>query len=366
MKKYYSLDNILKCMAHYNLIIGERSNGKTYSVEDYGVKDYAENKNQMAIIRRWKDDFTGKRGEQMFSALVNNGLVEKYTNGLWNNISYRSSRWYFSRFDEKLDRMVLDSEPFCFAFALSSGEHDKSISFPKVKTILFDEFLTRNGELPNEFVEFMNVISTIVRGRNDVKIFMCGNTVNPYSSYFTEMGIKKIKQMKKGTIDVYTYGNSDLRVAVEYSDNPSKKKDSDLYFAFDNPKLQMITGGVWELGIFPHLPMKYVPKDIIFTYFIIYENEIYQCEIIEKDILTFTYIHRKTTPLKDEDNDLIYSQEFNSKPNFRRKITQSFSDFETKILNFFRQDKVFYQDNEVGNAIMNYIMWCKSDSITNR
>ncbi len=147
-KKYYSLDNILKCNAHYNLIIGERSNGKTYSVEEYGIKDYAENKNQMAIIRRWKDDFTGKRGEQMFSALVNNGLVEKYTNGLWNNISYRSSRWYFSRFDEKLDRMVLDSEPFCFAFALSSGEHDKSISFPKVKTILFDEFLTRNGELP--------------------------------------------------------------------------------------------------------------------------------------------------------------------------------------------------------------------------
>lgn len=366
MKKYYSLDNILKYNAHYNIIIGERSNGKTYSVEEYGIKEYALHKKQMAIIRRWKDDFTGKRGEQMFSALVNNGIVEKYTNGLWNNITYRSSKWYFSRFDEKLEKMVLDIEPFCFAFALTMGEHDKSISFPKVTTILFDEFLSRTGELPNEFVEFMGIISTIVRDRKNVKIFMCGNTVNMFSQYFTEMGLKKIKQMKKGTIDVYTYGDSELKVAVEYSDFPSKKKDSDFYFAFDNPKLQMITGGVWEIGVFPHLPIKYVPKDVVFTYFIVYENEIYQCEIVEKDNTTFTFIHRKTTPLKDEDSDLIYSQEFNSKPNFRRKITQAFSPMEIKIINFFKQDKVFYQDNEVGNAIMNYIMWCRNDNITNR
>ena len=63
---------------------------------------------------------------------------------------------------------------------------------------------------------FANVLSTIIRHRNDVKIFMLANTVNKYCPYFKEMGLKHITEMKQGSIDIYTYGSSDLRVAVEY------------------------------------------------------------------------------------------------------------------------------------------------------
>ena len=35
--KYYSLKNILDKNAIYNVIFGERSNGKTYSVLKYGL-----------------------------------------------------------------------------------------------------------------------------------------------------------------------------------------------------------------------------------------------------------------------------------------------------------------------------------------
>src|SRR5699024_5250425 len=123
-------------------------------------------------------------------------------------------------------------------------EHDKSTAYPKVKTIFFDEFLTRQYYLPDEFVTFMNVVSTIVRQRDDVIIFMCGNTVNQYCPYFTEMGLTHVKEMNKGVIEVYKYGESRLKVAVEYADSISKSgKPSDVYFAFDNPNLQMITGG---------------------------------------------------------------------------------------------------------------------------
>ena len=75
----------------------------------------------------------------------------------------------------------------------------------------------------------MNVVSTIVRQRNDVKIFMAGNTVNQYCPYFTEMGLTHIKEMDKGAIEVYKYGDSKLRVAVEYADSISTKgKPSDI------------------------------------------------------------------------------------------------------------------------------------------
>ena len=201
----------------------------------------------------------------------------------------------------------------------------------------------------------MNTISTIVRQRNNVKIFMLGNTVNKYSPYFAEMGLTHIQKMEQGSIDVYTYGNSPLTVAVEYCSTLNNSKDSDVYFAFDNPKLKMITQGSWELDIYPHCPIKFTPKDIVFIYFILFDGNIYQCEIVEKDGEMFTYIHIKTTPLQDEDKDIIYSLEHSHKMNWSRSIFKPTNEIGRKILHFFQIDKVFYQNNEVGDAINNYL-----------
>lgn len=365
---YYSLDRILEKNATYNMIIGERSNGKTFAVLAKGVKDYAENGDQLAIIRRWSEDFTGKRGNQMFDAIVANGLVEKYTKGKWTGISYRASRWWLNKYDEKLDKVVLDDKPFAFGFSLNATEHDKSTSYPRVKNILFDEFLTRGMYLNDEFVLLMNTLSTIIRENDGVKIFMCANTVNKYSPYFTEMGLTNIEKMKQGTIDVYEYGDSGLTVAVEYCASSEAGKKSNKYFAFNNPKLKMITGGAWEISIYPHLPMKYKPKDIKLTYFVVFNNNILQCEVIKKKDennrpCIFTYVHRKTTELKDLKKDIIFSTEYKAQPNWFRRLGNPKSEIERILFSYFKQEKVFYQDNEVGEIMRNYLNWCISDKI---
>lgn len=355
--QYYRLDNILKKEAQYNIIFGERSNGKTFAVLEYGLKIFCETGKQLAIVRRWKEDFRGKRGQTMFDSINSMELVEKYTKGEYTHISYYNSRWYLSNWDEKLQKYVFDTKkPFAFGFAISEMEHDKSTSYPDITTICFDEFLTRKFYLPDEFVSFMNVVSTIVRNRKDVIIFMLGNTVNKYCPYFVEMGLSNIQNMKQGTIDVYTYGDSELKVAVEFADNLNKNKDSNFYFAFDNPKLKMITTGTWELDIYPHLPYKYTPKQVVFTYFIIFDDNILQCEIIETGKECFTYIHRKTTPLQNENKDLIYTLDyFSSKPNIKRSILKPMSNLEKRVAKFFAENKVFYQDNEIGEIVRNYL-----------
>lgn len=362
--KYYSLDKILSRNAAYNMIIGERSNGKTYSVLKYALEDYIKNKNQLAIVRRWNDDLRGRRGATLFDALVNNNIIEELTDGDYNSVYYYSGRWYLMKncFNDKgkEERLVSD-EPFAYSFALTTSEHDKSTSYPRVKTIMFDEFITRTAYLPDEFVLFMNTISTIVRDRNDVKIFMLGNTVNKYCPYFNEMGLKHIKFMEQGKIDVYTYGDSDLKVAVEYCKKNKDGKSSDSYFAFDNPKLQMITGGVWEVDIYPHLPCKYKPKDVLFTYFIKFDNDVLQCEIIKVDKNYFTFIHPKTTPLKHTDKDLIYSTETSPKPNYHRRINSPTKNIHKKIYRFFVEEKVFYSSNECGEIVRNYLNWCNKN-----
>ena len=361
---YYSLAPILREHAHYNLIIGERSNGKTYSVLEKIIEEYSRNGSQAALLRRMQEDFIGKRGAGLFEPLVNNNVIEKYTNGEWDSVYYHASRWYFCKYvtDKKgnTDR-ITDNTPFMYGFALSQMEHEKGTGYPNVKIIVFDEFITRMAYLRDEFVLFMNTLSTIIRSRDDVIIFMLGNTVNKYCPYFDEMGLRHVKDMKQGEIDVYQLKHSSgkiLKVAVEYCKPFEKGKKSDFYFAFDNQKLEMITSGVWEIDIYPHCPCKYKPKDILYTYFIEFDLQMLQCEIVEVDGKVFTFIHRKTTPLKNTDDDLIYTTKYDARPNYRRKITRPKYLLEKKILDFYSNDKVFYQDNEVGEIVRNYLIWC--------
>lgn len=357
--KYYSLDKIKSKNATYNMIFGLRSNGKTYAVLMEGLKNYVATGKQLAIVRRWREDFVGKRGQAMFDALISNDEIRKATKGQYNTVVYYASKWYLANTDEDGNTIKCD-RPMAYGFSLSDFEHDKSTSYPDITTIMFDEFISRQRNLPDEFVLFMNVVSTIIRGRRDVKIYMLGNTVNKYCPYFAEMGITHVKQMQPGDIDVYTYGDSELRVAVEYAEplKKSKQEDNAYYFAFDNPKLKMITGGAWEIDIYPHLPIKYKPKNVLFNYFIIFDGSVLHCEIVYVDKTVFTYIHSKTTPIKDEEKDIIYTTEAAPGWNFRRNILKPVDDLDKKLLKFFKDHKVFYQSNEVGEVVRNYLMWC--------
>ena len=352
--KYYSLKKIKELHAQYNMIIGERSNGKTYSVLKEILEQYFLNRSQGAIVRRWQDDFKGKRALEMFAPLVADNLVFKLSKGQWDRIDYRSGCWYPARYDEDTDTIVRGDDPICYAFALSSMEHDKSTSYPRIKTICFDEFLTRGYYLVDEFVLFMNVISTIVRQRTDVTIYMLGNTVSWSAPYWSEMGIKHVKDMKQGSIDVYEYGESGLKVAVEYCQSIADSKKSNIYFAFDNPRLKMITSGVWEIGLYPHLPIKYKHKDIKGIFFICFEGDTLQCEVVEIDHNAFIFIHRKSTPIKDYDNDMIFAVNNDYRINHYQSLIRP-RDKRTQIISFLiKQNKVYYQDNEVGEIVRNY------------
>lgn len=370
---YYSLSRILQEKAQYNVIFGERSNGKSFSVEELGLDNYIEKGQQMAIFRRNDVSFEARNSSTTFQHFVNNkkrgNIIKEKTNGQWEDVTWFRGAWYLSKRDDK-GKLIRDFNAFCYAFALSTWENYKSTSYPRITTILFDEFLTRGAYLTDEFVLFQNMLSTIIRDRDDVTVFMCGNTVNMFSPYFKEMGLDNIHKMKPGDIQVYKFAtmhkDETLTIAVEFADMPSSEgKASDKYFAFGNPRLKMITTGMWELAIYPHLPYRYTSDDILDVFFIKWEQYTLQCEIIEVDTgnnaIPFIYVHEKTTPMKDEDNDLIFSTSYDPRMNWRRKITAPMDDIGRKIKFFFDHDKVYYQDNTVGEIVRNYIQWCKTD-----
>lgn len=358
LKNPYRLTRILSHKAQYNVIVGERSNGKTFAALEYGIQQYAAYGKQTAIVRRWTEDISGKRGSTMFDGLVAADVVKRETKGEWTGVYYYASKWYFCRYED--DKRIQSEEPFAYGFAISAMEHDKSTSYPKITTIVFDEFITRGMYLPDEFVLFCNVVSTIVRQRRDVTILMLGNSTSINCPYFTEMGLTHIRTQQEGAIDVYRYGDSELTVAVERTAASKQGKDSDLYFAFDNPKLQMITGGSWEMEIYPHCPCRYKPKEVVMRYFIKYNEDLLQCEIVQHEALCFTFIFPKTTPLKDTDTDVIFSPDYDARQNWHRYITKPRSRLERIIASFFLKDKVFYADNQTGELVRGYLNWCAS------
>lgn len=357
--KYYTPKRIIQKNAKYNVIFGERSNGKTTAVQIHGIEIYYKTGKQMAILRRYADDLIGKRGQRTFGGVEkadDGDKVKNITKGEWTSIYYYGMCWYLCRYED--GKRVTDTKPFCYGFALSGVEHDKSTNYPDITTVLFDEFISRTYYLNDEFIIFQNVLSTIIRDRDDVTIFMLGNTVNKFCPYFKEMGLKHVKEMEPGDIDVYQYGESGLTVAVEFTEPNKEGKASDIYFAFDNPRLKMITGGVWEIDIYPHCPIKYKPKDIKLIYFIEFDGSLLQCEIVKIGRERFTFIHPKTTEMKDPEKDIVYSTEYSTNPKHFRNITRPRSQVEKVIAEFYIQDRVFYSDNEVGEIVRNYLIWC--------
>lgn len=360
--KFYNINPVLSKGCLYNMIIGERSNGKTYSVLRIILENWVKKGKQGAYIRRWKEDYRGKRGTELFKNHIENGVIAELTDGEYDRVRYYSGKWYLAKYDEELDKLITQEEPFCYGFALSDMEHDKSGAYPNITTVCFDEFLTRGYYLPDEFVTFANVLSTIIRHRDDVIIYMLANTVNKYCPYFKEMGLRHVADMELGTIDVYTYGESGLSVAVERCEPTSKEgKPSDKYFAFDNPSLSMITGGAWEIAMYPHSPCRFEPSEIMFTFFIDFNENLLQGEIVCKRDCVFLYMHEKSTPIKYPNRDIIFTEEYDPRPNYFRNLLKGDSKIEKQIRHFFKQEKVFYQNNEVGEIVRNYLMRCKSE-----
>lgn len=359
--KYYDVSHLTKDYpdARYYLVIGERSNGKTYSALNYALERYYKYGEQFAYIRRFGEDVRRKHMSNLLAGHVDNHVIETLSKGQYSLVDYKAGEFHAYWYDEEHSKAIYDQTAMGYAFDLNSMEHHKSTSYPKITTIIFDEFMSRQGYLTNEFILFMNMLSTIIRDRENVKIFMLANTVNKFCPYFQEMGLTHVKEQKPGSVDVYTYSDTPLSVVVEYCDPMSKRggKKSDVYFAFDNPQLKMITSGSWEIAIYPHLTQRYRPKDVVQKFFVIFDEQILHCEIVCTDSDLFMFVHPKTTPIKNELNDIVYTNNPVEKWNYRIGIMNQNDRLTNIVKRLLRENKVFYSDNETGEVLRNYLMW---------
>ena len=268
MKKsiYWNILKILGFKADFNLVIGQRGNGKTFGVLKHFLELYKKTKKRFCYIRRWDEDVKAFRMEQLF-APFRNILDELF--GEEFTIQYKQHKFYLVNGNgAKIDCIG-------YVLSLSSSHHTKSIAYTNVGNILYDEFIRMSGEqeLKDELSRFDNTLSTIIRGDNtNVVIWMLANTVSKYSPYFLRFGID-INKVEQGTIlvkDIPLETGEVLKVALEYCEfNEEASKKISKYSTN-----AMIKSGKWEIpetDEIPTVPGSKIREQLLFS---IYSEEV--------------------------------------------------------------------------------------------
>lgn len=212
---HYNIDNIEKLNANFNLIYGEKSNGKSYQVKHkMGVEHYLKTGKRFILMRRWREDISNLWIEQYFADVD----VAKITNGKYNCITTYRKVIYFGNYSEETNK-VIKGEKIGYAMALSTEQHYSGGSFLDVDNIIFEEFMDRRMYLPREPEKLMIFYSTVDRKRGSTKIWMVGNTISRVCPYLTDWGLMNIvKSQKQGDINELIIHNeeNDVKIAIEY------------------------------------------------------------------------------------------------------------------------------------------------------
>lgn len=352
-QQYYNLTKIMKKKALYNIIIGQRANGKTYSVIALMLKKFITQGIPSAYIRRLDSELIPSTLFTLLKPHIDD--IKKISKGIYNDYLYKARVFYLVYRNDNGDIEKI-SEPCIYCYALSISKNAKGADRGEIAYTLFDEFLTRKFYLNNEFIIYTELLSTIIRNRDNVINFLVGNTVNKYCPYFAEMGLNHITEQKQGTIDVYKYSNSDLTVAVEYCAENDVSKISSKYFSFDNPQLNMITRGMWELANYPHCMERITKNDIIAKCFVIFDNNTL-CINLVKTSTAYLLVTPQTHSIPDK--HIIYSDTATNNPYIINDITRDNKKISRLIYGLIVQNRVFFSDNNTGEIFNNWLKYSR-------
>lgn len=173
---YYNYDKLFSFNFLMAFVIGERGCGKTFGAKVAMLKKFLKTGEQFIYLRRYKTELDTSL-QTFWADIQGNGYFEDY------NLKVKKS---------KMLTTFLCNDKVCgYAVPLSTANILKSTAFPKVKTIIFDEFILDGASgtyhyLRNEVTMMLDVIETVGRLR-DIQVVFLGNALsitNPYFAYF--------------------------------------------------------------------------------------------------------------------------------------------------------------------------------------
>lgn len=167
---FYDGAGLLSQRCVLNFVIGNRGGGKSF----FGKK---------LVINRFK-----KKGAQFV-------WVRRYQTEINTLTDFFADIKEFFPEDELTvegNTCYINGEPAGWLIALTTSQKLKSVAFPNVQTIIFDEFIIDKGKvgyIKNEVQTFLELFETIARMRDNVTAVFFGNAISIVNPYFVYFGI---------------------------------------------------------------------------------------------------------------------------------------------------------------------------------
>lgn len=186
--RYYNKDRLFSYNAFLNFSISERGLGKTTCAKMWCVDDFLKSGKRFVWVRRYNSELVGDRKTKT------EGCIKDF----WKKIQQ-----YYPKctLETKGNRAYINGKDAGVFVALSMSQSMKSVDFPDVNKIIFDEFIIQKNKaltyLSNEVILFLDFLSTVFRpmeNQDKQRVWLMANSITFANDYFFYFNIKPFRQ----------------------------------------------------------------------------------------------------------------------------------------------------------------------------
>lgn len=193
----------------FNLIVGNRGGGKSFGAKEVAIDNFIKKGEQFGYIRRYKED-------------LKDPMVQFFKDIMYKYPDYEfkvDTKYFYIRLkpvDEK--EKWTEKDIAGYGFVLSTASNKKSIAYPKITTLIFDEFLLDKGNqiyLSDEVGKLLNLYETIARPGTDhprVILLMLANALTITNPYFIYWGLRMPSRQDKNGKYIWKHPSKSILV----------------------------------------------------------------------------------------------------------------------------------------------------------
>lgn len=349
--------------ADYKGLLGGRNIGKSYQVKLKILEKVYQNDCEFIYLRRYKEDMKNQLVTDYFGDMN----IPEITRGTFSAIYTYQGNIYFCNKDEM--GKPIDKKLIGRAHCLSTAEHQKSIMYPKVQDIVFEEFIPEKGVyLSAEPSKLQSYVSTIARTRK-VTVWLIGNTISKLCPYFKEWGLDRAIGQKLGTIDIYKRNvsvmtsdgiESDLiKIALERC-----KGEGLLSRMSFGDASSMIANNEWVTDSKPLMTKDAVDDcDIRYTIYVFAQNLKFKCCLLTNTNQEwFWYVCPASAKISQSELENKQKRVVSDIISTAMRTTPRLKGLrpnEDKAFQYLRDRKIFYSDNITGTDFENVLLSLK-------
>ena len=305
-------------------ILSGRNRGKSFTISCECLADAWYDDKQFGYVRR--HDSTGYANESYFADKCD--FIKQMTDNEADHIRSYRGKLYFARYeiDERGEQREVTVKEAGNYFALSRNSAYKSLQYPNIFNLFYEEVMADEPYLQGEPSKLLNLISTIKRNKEGFRAYLISNLISPVSPYSIEWGVNigSLRPDQINLVKLYlgSYGKDGeedfLVIACHYLKDKNDLSKEDLKKKRNRVKTG-ITSNRWdEKTLYPTLPRNFLKDKVELLDRCVFEWDdiMFMVEIfmVPENII---YVYRDEIPASKETMPIMYIQ---------RKTTEPFSD----------------------------------------